>query len=43
MMLVKDLERQMRKLMRIHAIQTGTVTIKHGQIHGAGQGIERRL
>jgi glyoxylase-like metal-dependent hydrolase (beta-lactamase superfamily II) len=29
--------------MRIHAIQTGTVAIKQRQVHGAGQGIQRRL
>ena len=42
-MLVNELERQRRKLMRIHAIQTGTVSIKQRQVHSAGQGIQRRL
>jgi len=42
-MIVNELERQRRKLMRIHAIQTGTVAIKQRQVHGAGQGMQRRL
>jgi glyoxylase-like metal-dependent hydrolase (beta-lactamase superfamily II) len=29
--------------MRIHAIQTGTVAIKQRQVHGTGQGMQRRL
>jgi hypothetical protein len=39
MMLVNDLERLRRKLMCIHAIQTGTVAIKQRQVHGTGQGL----
>src|SRR6266699_152316 len=42
-MIVNELERQRRKLMRIHAIQTGTVAIKQRQVRGAGQRVGRRL
>ena len=43
MSFVNERERDRSKLMRMHAIQTGTVAVKQRHVHGAGQGIQRRV